>query len=409
MRRLYLILSILSLVSVSVQAQDLLSSRQSSYYTFIYKLSNAKARALYADMGLVDTTYLHNLFDFYPTDSTYKRQLALGHYLFVETTAGVVNYTLRSVNNLNMTSLSNHHDLMLVFNDSLGRKVPNADVRLRGQHIPFDGQVKAYRLRYHNKIGVVSASYQGHVSYFAIGRLRSNALPARVMRKISNFISGGVYNRGLFHRMTRIFNPRLKPYKGYLVFNKPMYRPGDTLRFKAMVTTGRGRPLSTPLVVRLERYDYEDMFNKKLGTITPFRKGAYQFEFVLTDSLNLKLDYEHTIDLYTRRGHNVLSEGFKYEDYVLKNNTYSVRSERPARAKPPVLYLKGSDTNGMPVFDTRVDVLLLQEKITYYGAPQVFVPDTLWFYRTRLDPVGETRICIPDSVMPKASLHYKAE
>lgn len=427
MRRIYLALcTFLVFISISVSGQDLANSRRSSYYTFIYKISNEQAKVLYNDIWDLDTTFLHNLFDSYPTDSAYKKKLPVGHFVFVKTVNEDLSCTLQSVNNLNMSLLNNHRDLVMVFNDSLGRELHDLKVEVRSKRIPFQKSIKAYRLKKSNKKGIVSAQYQGHVSYFEIDRSYNNTFFVRTGRKISqtfpvnHIISPVFYIKdnvsriiygdrliapGIYHRVARIFKP--KAHSGYLVFNKPIFRPNDTLRLKGFVTTRKAKPIRKAVDVYLNKY-YPDPFSKKIGTVTPFRKGGYQFEIRLSDSLNLKLDESYSVELRDKKGNALLSSRFRYEEYELKKNTYSVRSERKTKLKPATLYLKGEDSNEMPLFDVRVDILLKPRNVKKYYQPEVFVPDTLWFYQTKLDPIGETKINIPDSVMPAVSFGYEA-
>lgn len=436
MQRLYLALSILLLYS-SLSAQDLVHSRRSSYFTHIYRISNDQARSLYKDIWDLDNTFLTDLFDSFPTDSTYKKMLPVGHYVFIKTVNGDLNCALKSVNNLSMNLLNNHRDLILVFNDSLGNELSNVQVAVRARNIHFDNQVQAYRLRKSNKRGIVSASYQGHVSYFEIERRYNNTFFVRTARKLSrtfpvNHIISPffyIYNNvrdisygsrisapGIYHRVARIFRP--KQHRGYIVFNKPKFRPEDTVRLKGVITRRKGKPIRKTVDVYLHNY-YPADYTRKLGTVSPFgkgppersvsvRAGAYQFEFTLADSLKLRLDNSYIVQFRDRKGNILLSSTFRYEDYELKQNTYSLRSEQRSKRRPAVLYLKGEDSNAMPLFDVRAEVLLKPNQVKKYHEPKVFVPDTLWFYQTRLDAAGETKISIPDSVMPPVSLRYEA-
>ncbi|MBT1689331.1 carboxypeptidase-like regulatory domain-containing protein [Dawidia soli] len=427
MRGLCLTLLILqSLISIPVSAQDLVESRRSSYYTVIYKVSNEQARVLYKDIGEIDTTFLHHLFDLYPTDSTYRKELPVGHFVFVKTVNGSLHCELRSVNNLSMNLLNNHRDLVMVFNDLQGKELQDIQVEVRSKRIPFQERIRAYRLGKTNKRGIVSAAYQGHVSFFEIERKFNNTFFVRTGRKMAQtfpinhiispiFYMTGTVQRiingdrlvapGIYHRTARIFKP--KPRSGYIVLNKPRFKPYDTLRLKGIVTTTKGNPVGETVDIYLNKY-YPDAFSKKIGTIESYRKGAYQFELLLSDSLNLKLDQSYSIEFRGKKGNTLLSTNFRYEEYQLKNNSYSARSERKTKLKPAVLYLRGEDSNEMPLFDVRVDILLRPKDVVKYYQPKVFVPDTLWFYQTKLDPVGETRISIPDSVMPGVSLRYEA-
>lgn len=427
MRRLYVALLLFQFViPIAVPAQDLIESRRTSYYTFIYKINNEQAGILYKNIWNIDTTFFHDLYEFYPTDSVYRKELPVGHFVFVKAVDGSLNCELRSVNNISMNVLNNHRDLLMVFTDLHGKELPDVKVKVRSKRIPFDGGVKAYRSEKSNKRGIVSAEYQGHVSYFEIQRRFNNTFFLRTARKLSqtfpvnHIISPVFYIKqnvqriiyggrlaapGIYHRVAGIFKP--KPRDGYLVLNKPKFKPYDTLRLKGIVTTRKGRPVGNAVEVYLNKY-YPDPFSKRIGAAEAYRKGAFQFEFPLSDSLNLKLDQSYSIEFRDRKGNRLLSTNFRYEEYQLKNNSYSVRSERKTRLKPATLYLKAEDSNEMPVFDARVDILLKPQAVTRYYLPKMFVPDTLWFFQTKLDPVGETSINIPDSVMPDLSLSYEA-
>ncbi|HMY93754.1 MAG TPA: carboxypeptidase-like regulatory domain-containing protein [Cyclobacteriaceae bacterium] len=325
-----------------------------------------------------------------------------------------------------MNLLNNHRDLVMVFNDLQGKELHDVKVEVRSKAVPFQESVKAYRVGKSNKRGIVSAEYQGHVSYFEIERRFNNTFFVRTGKKISqtfpinHIISPIFYIKetvqrivngdrlvapGIYHRIARIF--KAKPRSGYLVLNKPKFKPYDTLRLKGIVTTRKGKPVGNAVEVYLNKY-YPDPFSKKIGTVEAYRKGAYQFEFPLSDSLNLKLDQSYSVEFRDKKGNKLLSTSFRYEEYQLKNNSYSARSERKTKLKPATLYLKGEDSNEMPLFDVRVEILLKPKDVKKYYQSRAFVPDTLWFYKTKLDPVGETKINIPDSVMSNLSLSYEA-
>lgn len=425
MQRFYATLCLILLLT-SVWAQDLVQSRRSSYFTHIYKISNDQAESLYKDIWDLDTTYLANLFDSFPTDSSYNKLLPVGHYVFIKTVSSNLDCELRSVNNLSISLLNNHRDLIMVFNDSLGHELQDVKVAVRSRKVPFDNDIHAFRLKKSNQRGLVSAAYGGHVSYFEIERGFNNGFFVRTAKKLSrtfpinHIISpifylhdnvrrilwgGGIVAPGIYYRISRIFQPKQRT--GYIALNKPKFRPDDTVRLKAVITTRKGRPIDKKIDIFLERY-YPEVYSKKVGSVAPFRKGAYQFEFKLVDSLKLRLDDNYTIRLRDRKGNELLSREFDYEDYELSQNTYSLRSEQRIKRYPSVLYLRGEDSNAMPLFDVRAEVLLKPTHVEKYYEHKVFVPDTLWFYETRLEAAGETKISIPDSVMPPVSLKYEA-
>lgn len=429
MIRLYFLPGVIFLSMIASHAgngQGLPESRRSSYYTFIYRITNPQAQKLYRDVGKVETSYLNNLIDFYPTDSVYRKKLPVGHYVFVRSVAGTLQCELESVNNVGLKLLNNHRDLIAIFYDSAGRELREMEVRAGARTIPFDESTQSYRLRKSNKRGIIAAGHDGHISFFEIDRTFNNTFFVRMGRKIfgtfpinhilspifytkdnveSLIRSGYVYPPGIYRRVQKMFQPR--QHSGYIAFNKPMYKPGDTVRMKAYLTTRKGRPLNEHGGVHLTRY-YHGSFDKKLGSIEAFRKGAYEFAFALADSLGLQLDDNYTVELRGKKNNILLSEEFRYEDYELKQNIYTVRSQNKTTGKPTLLFLRGSDSNEMPLYDVRVEILLRPKELNKYYQQHLFIPDTLWFHETRLEAVGETRIVVPDSVIPGVRMDCEA-
>ena len=102
---------------------------------------------------------------------------------------------------------------------------------------------------------------------------------------------------------------------------------------------------------------------------------------------------------------------FRYEDYDLKSVKFHMRADKTKQIAgiPFAIYLSAADENGLPVADGRVTLRLVSPRVTSYLAPHVFVPDTLWVHQVNLDPIGETKVIIPDSIFPKASFNYDIE
>jgi hypothetical protein len=111
-----LLLLCLVLLYTSAHAQNLVESRRTSYYTFIYKITNEEAEKLYtkSDQQLHDS-FFHTLIGSHPSDSIYKKELPTGHYLYIKSRGASLDARMESVNNLDMAILNNHRDLLLSF------------------------------------------------------------------------------------------------------------------------------------------------------------------------------------------------------------------------------------------------------------------------------------------------------
>ncbi len=415
-------------VSATTYAQDLPTSRRSSYFTFVYKLTNAEAKNLYESQK-PSQAYCHTLHTLYPTDSArFQNELPIGHYLIVKTVQEKLQYELTSVNNTSLHLLNNQRDLIFIISDNTGSEVSQATVKIKNRTIAYNKKDKAYVIQKSNRRGILSVTVGEHTSYFPIERSYNNTFFVRTGKKIlgtfpvnhlasviiypirtvKNLITGNyVQPPGIYYKVKHWVEPKYeKNWKGYLVFNKPMFKPGDTLRAKAFITTKKGRPVTKTLDARLYNYGRNNV-NLKLGNVAPYRNGAYVYELILTDSLKLSLDTNPYLQL-EYRDKTVQSKSFRYEQYELKANQFFARSENNRKEKGATLYLKGTDSNDMPLYDVRTEILIKSDRVTQAHEGRLFVADTLWFHQQKLDAVGETKIVLPDSIFPKAALNYKA-
>jgi TonB-dependent SusC/RagA subfamily outer membrane receptor len=422
-----LLLPFMLLASITM-AQDLTLARRSSYFTFVYKINNEEARQLYHHQK-PSKKYCHTLVALFPSDSlSHQPRQPVGHYLYVKTVNHQLHFELVSNNNTVFHLLNNHRDLMFTITDTTGREMGLADVRIRNRKIKYDPQENLYRISTSNSQGILQIDYEGHTTYVKIERRYNNTFFVRTGKKIigafpfnhlasvivypvrtaRNIVRGNrITPPGVYYRVKSLFqNDHSSNLRGYIVFNKPMYKPGDTLRLKAFFTHPKGTPVKKELTLRLVDYGMNPV-NVALGSIQPYRPGAFTYELVLHDSLKLTLDRNPGIWV-EYRNHHVTSENFRYEDYELKANYFHARAENTDKDKAAILFLKGTDSNDMPLYDVRTEVVVKPKQILDTYQDKVFIADTLWYHQGKLDPLGETRIAIPDSIFPPASLKYSA-
>ena len=325
-----------------------------------------------------------------------------------------------------MAILNNHRDLVLLFHDRNGNEIKTLEPRIGIRSIPFTKKLNAYRIGTTNRQGWISVLYQGHTSYFDIKRQYNNTLPARTKRRVlgtfpinhilspifyigrtvkSFFNYPHISPPGIYYRVRKLFAQ--KNYNGYVVLNKPKFKPGDTVKLKAYIVKKNGKPIHNTLQVEISGYR-GNYWEKKLGEITSYRPGAYVYEFVLDDSLKLELDRRYSIHLIDKRQNdNYPSVSFEYEQYELKQNFFSIRSSDSPPHKPATIFLKGTDANDLPLYDVSAEVLVMSKNVNAFERPSIFVKDTLWIHSMKLDPLGETSIALPDSIFPKAEIDYE--
>ncbi len=173
-----------------------------------------------------------------------------------------------------------------------------------------------------------------------------------------------------------------------MVFNKPMYLSGDTVKFKAFVVKKKGKPVNKTVKVILQN----NRKNIELTHLAPYAKGGYKYEFFLHDSLELKLDNRYTIRLELNDRKEYISQSFKYEDYELSKNTLNLRVDDKThfRNKKLKLFAKGTDENDLNLMDARLEILVTPKSLDKHFESHSFIPDTLLFIKRKLDPVDET-------------------
>jgi hypothetical protein len=352
------LVSILS-VTNGAFSQDLRNSRSSSYYTYIYKINEKQAKIVFQKgIEKIDDSYFTNLVDTFRTDNVYPRHLKTGHYLQVHSYRNQLKIEFHSVNNVDIKILNNNRDLSIVVNDTMGRLIEDALIRINHTSIPFDGKSGSYRLDKTNQSGLLQVTYAGHTNYFKITNdykpigfrrvknrvlfgtpIKYVALPVRFVCHIpidaiksirQGYSYGTIYQvtkpfrdmiesisygepNGFFQKISLWFNKGKRGHNGYMVFNKPRYLPGDTVFVKAMILDYKNRPIRDSLKLII----YSDN-EKVIGWVKPYRRGAYKYSFIADKKLGLKLG--KTYFIYLNKGNVSMMQGcFTYEEYELKS------------------------------------------------------------------------------------------
>lgn len=429
-------------------AQKLLESRQSSHYTYIFKITNEEAKKIYyAKQTQMDKSFFHTLIDSFPTGKQFDEKLLPGHYLKTYSEKNIQKVEITTVQNIDVFLLNNFQDLVIQLYDLNGDIVNSADVKIKNKSIAYNNEIEAYSLKKSNRNGFLQVTYNETTAFYYLDRNYNNSALKRVSKKvvygtplryiwtpiefvvnlpidgfksISERWSQGTIQRAesffvrTYESVACVFDDYYcKNYKrryynnylGYLVLNKPKYKPNDTVKFKSFIVTKKGKPIDKPLTVFLQGNQQKT----KITTLNPYDKGAYEFNFFLHDSLKLRLDTHYTIYLEDAKENNVMSGQFRYEDYELAKNNLQLRlpQKNHYNKKPLEIYIKGTDENDLVLQDARVQVLLRLKNPLKYHEDKLFIPDTLDFIERKLEPVSETKIEISDSLFPSSNFEYE--
>ena len=448
MKSLFILLILLCFCNVF--SQDLITSRTTSYQTYIFRITDQEARYIFRKgIGNANESFFHTKVDSFPTDSIFTRKLPFGHYLKVHSEKNELKVHYTSVQPFQAMILENNTDLAVQIIDTTGTILPDAKVKMGLKSLRYDKKTEAYLDRKSNRRGILSVEHNHQIAFYQVNRKLNNSASKRNFRLVAHnspvkyvwlpvrfiaylpydgvksIVSG--YPQGTISRTRNFFDRSYfriaclfddwycdrynyrgkdRSFKGYFVFNKPKYQPGDTVKFKAFVVNHKGKTLNRPVEVYLHkggRYP-------KLGNITPQRKGSYDFSFYLHDSLNLQLDRNYVISLdKSRHGKTYFSGNFRYEDYELSKVQMDLRTDATRQYKGDrlKLYVKGTDENDLTLPDARLEIVIRPSLIQKFFTPTAFIPDTLRYFELKLDTENETEVILNDSLFPKANFNYE--
>lgn len=399
MKKLLSIILFLIAVSQVFAQKKLTKSRQSGYYTYIYKLTDSESHAIALKANAaINDAFLHTVVDsfYYDPKAVYKGKLPFGNYLFVTPVKNQFIYSLKTVGNVQLNFINDLKYVQFSLTDLQGTAITDAEVKIgKRKKVKYDHEAQLYLTKKVPKEKFIAVSYQGIITYFNFDKIS-------VYPYYRNKKENGRYAAPV------VKDP---DYKGYLVFNKPKYKPLDTVKFKAYVVDRKGKELKNTKQLRVQLRERGDEEGKIVGHVNAYRKGAYSYNFVLADSLDLDLDYDYEVALQEQKGKvwkDVFTGRFRYEDYELKAINFSVRTDQQEYhlGTPVTVYLSARDENDLAVPDGRVEVKAYTNSVSTYRNDYVFVPDSLWETKINLDPVGETKLVLPDSIFPKADLDF---
>ncbi len=415
-----------ALFSICALSSALLSAQKPDQtyqpFTLAFRLTPAEASAIARQpKPLLDEAWLHTLADtlFKPEE---EDQLPPGAYLLVQAKAEELIAELFLANTLKANILNTSRDFAFALVDSLGKDVPDARALLNGKVVPFDPEQKCYRSP-KGKQGGLLEIFAGDELLLAevenIGLTRSKPfwdLYYRALRNKKGLIRQlnkpaaltkacvGIAREKSYIRRNR--RAETRNFKGYIAMSQPLYRPGDTLRIKAYLTTGnKGKPWNKPLELGL----YENRSNPKIQrTIAPSSPGSFEFIWPINDSLTLdrnigvSFGYNARAEKRPRR----LTAEFRYEDYELSEAKFEAKATQETfrRDEPVRILLSALDANGQPMVEGQYKLLLSSGWVNQYFEDELYVPDTLWHTSLPLAASGETEVIVPDNIWPEASL-----
>jgi len=308
-----IIVSVLTfLYSIALFGQSALfnSQRQSSDY-YIYKLNPEILKKIH----IGEVKFNEDMLTDFVQKGKYRNQklnLPRGNYVEVRADENNLVYDEFIIDDLYAKVIPTEAFSVCLY-DSLGNMITDAHLSLGKNRVSYDRKLGYYHAANAKTGDIVSILHKGVYHYL---RVEKN-WPYE--EKVS-FWQGVKTNwQRTKYKFKRIFRKKKSfDNQSFMVFNKPMYKPNDQVKFKAYLEEGKWKP-------NLDSVDVHVVGNAKDTVITklaPYRPGMYAFSFDLNAGLGLTLDKYYRILLKSSKSKQVLlEESFRYEEYELKSLT----------------------------------------------------------------------------------------
>ena len=261
-----------SLANYCYSQTSLTKSRKSSRYTYIYKLTDQEAKEIVSTskIALIKPSLSQPVDSFPNTDrEMYKKALPFGNYLAIGAFGNQVQYEFMPMPNVSVDFLRNSLDLRFVLTDAQNLQVNNAIVKIGNAQIKYNRLLNLYQSGLRKSNSVMTVNYKGITSFFKYHLDQQGNSKRSLLSRNKNIEDEDKSFKDRFH--------------GNLIFNKPIYRPNDTVKFKAYLVNYKGKNIGNIPLSAFLRFN-DDNHTKFVAKLSPYRSGGYEGFFVLSDS-----------------------------------------------------------------------------------------------------------------------------
>lgn len=398
---------------------------QQSAYTYIFQITADEAEQLYqrTEEELYSEPYLYNLID------SFQQQLpvlAPGHYLLVSAEKEKLRIEQKSVHHHAVQSIKNGNQLSLIVLSAENERITNANVYFSDNRMYWQQSKDAYSIKRIRSDGWLRVEVASDTLFYQVDHDKIKPQRRRFFTTPIGYIIGSPYRwakhtyhffkRGIGrgdwyirHRRFWPFRMRDRSFKGYTALSQPTYRPGDTLKVKTYLTKQNGRPWKKPILMELSGGRRYQKYLKR--ELSPDRSGAFTTEIVLADSLQLDQSYTLTFRVPNKNKYGSKTQRFKLEDYQLDAATFELElSATNYQAGEPILITaKGRDENNNPLPNAQVELIVLRQSVMDIAKDSLLIPDTIWQHQQPLSLREDSKIRLPDSLLPPAVIDLKVE
>ena len=202
-------------------------SHRTSPEIFIYKPDARELRELHVKGAAPDEGMLHTFVGKYAAAEKIP-QLPRGNYLRVWTDGNELVYSDHVVDNF-YYRLVKDEQVMLILCDTLGNTIDDAVVKRGSKRMKYDPATRTYNLpRIRGEEATVEVNNDGVLHYITIANEPDYTYRPGFFKTAWGKVKTA---------FKRVFAPGKLPardkYDGFVVFSKPRYKPGETVKFKA--------------------------------------------------------------------------------------------------------------------------------------------------------------------------------
>ena len=414
----YIITLIMGFLPLPLLAQNSLAGiKRGSYFTNIYKIS-AKDAIDYYRWDSIPVARFENAPVLRTAKAGFEDEdtLPLGFYVFVTVEGSHVKAKIFNKTNLVVLTVNNRKRLQLDIRTMQGEPVTNASVFVGKKEAIYNTDSHTFWVKQiafeENDVFVYSPGDTMITTVETLGDI----YPGVREQKRRAFKSSKVYEiiSWIPRKTKAIFSKKETNSRsratGYVIFNKPKYKPLDTVKFKAYIIDKKWKRYNKAINVRLNYYAREKKEVVPLYTIKAVSPGAYTSSFVLGDSI--PTDIRCWLEFTGNDGKVLVREVFSLEEYVLDeigSQSFTADKETYYKADSMVFKASAKDANGLYVMDATARLVLTVNKIDTFFKDRLLVPDTLYNKEVKLETTSETRFVIPAGTMPAANIDINAK
>lgn len=412
-RQFAILTFLLSCIFLKTNAQGLYDQKMAGPYVMLFQLDQKQAAYAVKYPYKLDTSYLytHKVGEissdsliplFQPQLTNYPiKALCSGNYWHLRGTNNnrwnltqngyFIEVSVLGINQVNYKLIENPifhpailrvgYETFVFVEDSAGLPVLDAIVKLDTFTCAYDPGVGGYHIPRNNISGTLWVSKNANFTVNPVNGYQNsgnNSAPPRDHFKYAK-----------------------NPYQGYLVHNKPAYKTGDTLFFKAYIVNKRAKALREKLTARL----FQNSTGKaSVLELKPNPRGAYSGWFVVGDSF--KTDDYLGLNLLNSKGQSVMYRQIKLENYQLQDIQLSARPNRNVLSPGAGLtvFVTSTSKTGLPVLDGTIELKLSISDIRYTASDSfvISISKMANFFQAhqQTDASGITVFEIPAEIFP---------